>query len=160
MLVDTPEGIVNTDHVVSARASGRIGDAGGTLVLVDGSTRSTRDIGLFEEACGVIVPAPPGFEVVTARLPAPDQEDILYSFEAVIAFRIGAGWGDAEPVPITISGRPDTLSHTIWTLRQPNGSCSGPDGPYDHLDAFMASCERMAQRLPAQPSHQDAQVRP
>lgn len=149
MLIDTPEGIVNTDHIVSIEAVAN--GTSGTVRFADGTTRITRDFEQFERACGCLVPAQPGFDVVTAVMPHPDKTGVIYSIETAIAFRIGAGIEVPHPMPVTVSGEPSHHPSVFWTVRQPNGVCVGPDGSHDDLDAFKAHCERWAEKLLKRP---------
>lgn len=149
MLVDTIEGIVNTDHIVRIEPSSNGRDS--TIKFVDGTTRVTREFDIFERACGTIVPAQPGFDVVLAFLSNHGRTDIQYTCEAVIAFRIVFGAGLPDPMPVTVSGEPRARPDLLWTLRQPNGACVGPDESHDDLDAFKAHCERWAEKRLKQP---------
>ena len=146
MLITTTDGIINTDHVARVRRD--LADkAGRCRVAFRDGTTATLDImfDTFEEASGVIVPAQPGFVVVTAFLPDPrlDEREVTYSEDVVIAFRVGSH-GNCEPSPITLTGESRSHKDVPWTVVQPNGRCCNPDTTHDSLDAFKAECERAA----------------
>lgn len=144
MLIETTEGVVNTDHILSAEAVPN-SPRRCILTFADGGTRTVGATLLtFERACGAIVPAPNGFTVISAIMPASDEEGVIFSEEPVIAFRINHGGEHDGPMPITVSGEPSTACGGVWTVRQPNGACFGPDHLHDSSDAFKAECERAA----------------
>lgn len=147
MLIETTDGILNTDHVITAQVAPRSEGHKSLIQFTDGSQRAV-GIGLhaLEAVCGVIVPAQPGFTVVQAYFPGTGESGIVYSEQPVIAFRIGHGGTHDGPMPITAAGEPRASHNTRWTIRQPNGACFGPDESSDDLAEFKAACERDALR--------------
>lgn len=150
MLIETTEGVLNTDHIISAQIMPRAGGGRSTILFTDGAERSV-GVGLdqLEEACGVIVPAQPGFTLIRAILPSSTETGIIYCEDIVIAFRIGHGSSHDGPLPITVAGEPPILSGVRWTIRQPNGRCFGPDAEHDDIAEFKADCEHAALALAA-----------
>ena len=144
MLIETLSGIINTDHIVSVSPPSNEGwaDRASIVTFADGSERTVRaPMSTFERACGVIVPAHPGFVVFEALMPDRGDEDqgIFYRQSPAIAFRLG---GEAvEPMPITADGEPNTRI-ALWAIQQPGGQCTGPDGFWETIDAFKKHCER------------------
>lgn len=149
MLINIHGDIINTAHLLSATPIG-LDDRRTQLRFNDGSTKTVEvGTGRFERACGVIVPAAPGFSVVTAILSSEAGESVVYIEEPVIAFRVNGLDDSSEPVPITVSGEPTTLGDSRWTIKQPNGACFGPDAQHDSMEDFQADCERARLQLAA-----------
>lgn len=143
MLIETPEGVINTDHLVSAKPILMGADAGKSLISLPDGSRSVLSIGIevLERACGVVVPAQPGFLVVEAVMPYPGDEEhgIFYRESPVVAFRV-AGRNEGT-VAITAEGEPTGGSDSPFVVQQPNGPCAGPDGWFEDIAAFKAQCE-------------------
>ena len=146
MLITTTDGVINTDHVARVEHLPTGATDRCKVTFRDGTTSVLRvGFDTFEETSGVIVPAQPGFAVITAYMPHPSDNRPVVTFdeEAVIAFRVGSH-GNMDPFPITLTGEPRTSPSVRWTVVQPNGRCCNPDTTHDSLDAFKAECERAA----------------
>lgn len=149
MLIETAEGVLNTNHIISAQMTPRASGSRSTILFADGTERSIGvSLEQLEEACGVIVPAQPGFTLIRAIMPSSTETGIVYSEDVVVAFRIGHGSAYDGPMPVTAAGEPGTLGRIRWTIRQPNGRCFGPDAEHDDITEFKADCEHaVASRL-------------
>ena len=143
MLINTTDGVLNTDHIISAKADPRGGgESHSTILFSDGAER-TMAIGLWrlKEACGSVIAAQPGYTLVHAILPSSDEPGICYLQHPIIAFRVAHGRDFEGPMPITAEGEPAEFGSMCWTILQPNGRCNGPYTTHDDLDAFKVYCD-------------------
>lgn len=149
MLISVDNTIINTDHIATVSAAGP-NFSKSVVRFRDGTSQTfASPLWPFEQACGVFVPAAPGFLLVRAILPDASESGVVYTEEPVIAFRLVEGDGYSDPMPITVSGEPTTLGGVRWVIKQPNGVCFGPDGQHNNIEAFKTDCERASSRLGA-----------
>lgn len=101
----------------------------------DGRTRVvSRTIDGLRGYIGIVLPAPPGYSVITA---VSDGLQTIFWTEAVLAFRYEGQSTGGPMQPITVEGEPSDTS--TWALVKPDGEVTDFDRTYESVDAYKVS---------------------
>ena len=95
-------------------------------IVWDGETNEevvSESIDTFANLAGTLVPAPPGFQVISCFK---DADSVVFLDPVpVIAFRI-TGTAAEETAPVTLEGHPNRSHDTAFAVIAPDGRCCDP----------------------------------
>ena len=150
MLIEVEHGVfVQTNQIetIEAVPSGDNKMPRTRVVFASGKSRVFESFAdRFAPHIGSVVPAPPGYSLITSQAGDATDPDPYHHTLPVVAFRID-GMSGGPLNPITDEGEPSEMSS--WALVRPDGTVVNWDRSFATVEQYKADLDATARRIAA-----------